>query len=315
MVKKNNTSNLDIMQSFTLANIPDLDTCVLGALELFSNEKLPKIKIPYKRPLVVGSGNAEATGKIIFKDFDAVFASESNFEEKLKKIKAIDGVVLVSASGAKHAPLIARCSKKHKKHVTLITTEKCAPAEKFLDKKHSYDEYIFPKQREPYTYNTSTYMGMILGKTKENPKKILSYIKNNTDKIKLPNFKKYDKYYVIVPKKFSGIIRMLQVKFIELFARKVARDVETIEYVKHATTITPSKELFISFGEKNKLYGKNRLHIPLPKNAGYATMMAISYFIIGKIQKSKEPYFKKNIVKYTKDISKIFKSEIRPIVE
>jgi hypothetical protein len=158
-------------------------------------------------------------------------------------------------------------------------------------------------------------MGMILGKTNENPKKILNYVQKNTNKLKLPNFKKYDRYYIIVPTKFSGIIRMLQIKFIELFGRQVARDVETIEYVKHATTLVPSKELFISFGEKNKKYGKNRLNIPLPKNADYATIMAISYFIIGKIQKTKKPYFKNNIVGYTKKISKIFKSEIKPIVE
>ena len=315
MVKKNLSPNYDIMQSFSLKNIPDLDTCVLGALELFSKEKLQSIIVPYEKPLVVGSGNAEATGRIIFENRDAIFASESNFEEKLKNIKSIDGVVLISASGAKHAPIIAKISKNYKKHVTLITNEKTAPAQKFLDKKHPYDEYVFPKQREPYTYNTSTYIGMILGKTNESPRKILNYIQNNTNKIKLPNFKKYDKYYIIVPTKFSGIVRMLQVKFIELFGRVVARDVETLEYVKHATTLVPSKELFISFGEKNKTYGKNRLNIPLPKGADYATMMAVSYFIIGKIQKAKKPYFKENIVRYTQDISKIFKSEIKPIVE
>lgn len=308
--------NHELMQSFTLKNIPDLDTCVLGALELFMKEKIPKMEIPYKRPLVVGSGNAEATGRIMFDKIDAVFASESNYEQKLKNLKELDGVVLISASGKKHAPIIASCSKNYKKHVTLITNNPKAPAKKFLDLKHKHDIFVFPKQREPYTYNTSTYMGMILGKTHENPKTIYDFIKNKINKIKLPNFKRYKKFYIIVPGKFSGIIRMLNVKFIELFGRQIARDVETVEYVKHATTVIPSiNELFISFGQPNKTWGKNRLNIPLPKNSDYVAMMAISYYIIGKIQKAHHPYFKKNIVPYTKNISKIFKQEIKPIVE
>jgi hypothetical protein len=308
--KSRNLKNLESMQKFTLKNIPDLDTCVLGALELFQSKSIPKINIKFKRPMVVGSGNAEATGKIIFRDYDAVFASESDYEEKIKKIKNIDGVVLVSASGAKHAPIIAQHAKKLKKKVMLLTNNKNADA-----KKYANETLVFPKQKEPYTYNTSTYMGLILAESKENPSEIYNFIKNNTDKIKLPDFSKYDKFYILVPTKFSGIIRMLQVKFIELFGRQVARDVETIEYIKHATTVVPSNELFISFGEENKTYGKNRLYVPLPKNARYGAMMAVSYYIIGKIQKSHKPYFKQNIEQYMKEASKIFKSEMKPIVE
>ncbi|MBI2451726.1 hypothetical protein HYV50_01450 [Candidatus Pacearchaeota archaeon] len=302
----------ETMQSFGLKNIPDLDICVLGALELFSSAKIPKIEVPYKKPLIVGSGNAEATGRILFEERDAVFASESNFEEKLKNIDSIDGAVLISASGGKHAPIIAKTSREFRKKVTLITNNPDA-----LAKEHSDKVFLFPRQREPYTYNTSTYMGMILGKTHESPDEIYDFIKSRIDKIKLSDFKKYDKYYLIVPPKFSGIIRMLNVKFIELFGRRIARDVETSEYVKHATTVVPSNELFISFGEENKTWGgkKNRLYIPLPKNADYGTMMAISYYLIGKIQKSHTPYFKKNISKYTKSVSKIFGQEIKPIVE
>ena len=303
-------NNLEIMQNFTLKNIPDLDTCVLGALELFMKEKLPKINIIFKRPMVVGSGNAEATGRIIFRKKDAIFASESDFKEKLKNIKNIDGVILVSASGGKHAPIIAKYAKQRKKKVVLITNTENSDASKSADK-----VFLFPKQKEPYTYNTSTYMGPILAESKEDPKKIYQFIKTKIEKIKLPKLKKYKKFYILVPTEFAGIIRMLQVKFIELFGRQIARDVETIEYIKHATTVVPSDELFISFGEKNKHYGKNKLHIPLPKNAGYGAMMAISYYIIGQIQKSHPPYFKKNIEKYTKEASKIFYKTIKTIVE
>ena len=269
-----NYKNIDILNTFTLGTVPDLDVAVLGALELFQKEKLPRIEIPYKRPLVVGSGNAEATGRIIFEDTDAVFASESNFESKLKHVPDIDGVILISASGGKHAPIIARRAKELGKRVSLITNNSNALAKEFVENK---DLFVFQKNREPYTYNTSTYMGMILGRTHENPKEIQNFIEKYIDTISFPDLSRHNSYFLIVPPKFSGIIRMLQVKFIELFGRRIARDVETSEYMKHAVTVVPSDELFISFGEKNTIWGEpgQRFHIPLPENAGYAAMMAI----------------------------------------
>ena len=68
MVKTMN-KNIDTLNTFTLDTIPDLDVAVLGALELFQKDKLPKLDLKqYRQLLVVGSGNAEATGKIIFED-------------------------------------------------------------------------------------------------------------------------------------------------------------------------------------------------------------------------------------------------------
>jgi len=307
--------NIDTLNTFTLDTIPDLDIAVLGALELFQKEKLPELDIKkYKRPLVVGSGNAEATGRIIFEDIDAVFASESNFESKLKHIPDIDGVILISASGGKHAPIIAKYAKDIGKSVILITNNPNAEAAKFIEDDKIF---VFPKNREPYTYNTSTYMGMILGKTNEDPEKIQKFIQQQIDTLTFPDFSQYDKYFLITPPKFSGIIRMLQVKFIELFGRRLARDVETNEYMKHAVTVVPSGELFVSFGEENTMWGEpdQRLHVPLPENAGYATMMAIGYYVIAQIQKQHPPYFKENIALYVEKASKVFGSEIKVIVE
>ncbi|MBS3081157.1 hypothetical protein J4221_06810 [Candidatus Pacearchaeota archaeon] len=187
--------NYKIMQSFTIENIPDLDTCVFGALELFHKEKIPQINISYQRPLVVGSGNAEVTGRIIFHDTDAVFASESSVEEKLKTIKNIDGVVIISASGGKHAPIIAKLVKKYKKSVTLFTNNEKAETKKYVD-----EIFVFPKQREPYTYNTSTYLGMILGKTKERPKEIYNFINEKLSKLNFDILRDYDKYFLIISK-------------------------------------------------------------------------------------------------------------------
>lgn len=311
-------THINILQTFTLENMPDLDVAVLGALELFQKEQARPLELSeYKHPLVVGSGNAEATGRIIFQDINAIFASESNYEEKLKHLEIIDGVVIVSASGEKHAPIIAKTARKYGKHVTLITNSLNSSASKELDRIHGYDEYIFPKNREPYTYNTSTYMGMILGYTKEDPAEIYRFIENNLPKKLFRDLAKYNKFFLIVPSQFSGIIRMLHVKFIELFGRNIARDIETLEYMRHAVTVAPSDELFISFGEENKIWGepKNRLHIPLPMTAGYAAMMAIGYYVIAQIQKNQPQYFKENIIAWTEKASKVFGQTINPIVE
>ena len=116
------TENILTLDTFDINTIPNLDVAVLGALELFQQQSVPEIDISnYKRPLIVGSGNAEATGRIIFDKIDAVFASESSFESKLKNIPSIDGVVIISASGEKHAPIIAKVARGMNKPVTLIT--------------------------------------------------------------------------------------------------------------------------------------------------------------------------------------------------
>jgi hypothetical protein len=288
----------------------DLDECVVNALNLFIEQEPPKISFEFKRPMVVGSGNAAATGRIIFEKTDAVFADESNFELKLKHIGDIDGVVLISASGGKHAPIIAKRAKELGKRIILLTNNQQALAKDFAD-----ETYVFPKNPEPYTYNTSTYMGFILATTGEEPKGILSFIQSNIDPMDMPDFGKYQGYFLIVPENFEGLVRMLQVKFIELFGRRIARDVETFEYMKHAVTVVPSNELFISFGRENKTFGENRFFVSLPENADYGAVMAIAYYIIGKIQKSYPPWFKQNLERYTGFVSRVFDQEIKPIVE
>jgi hypothetical protein len=312
------SNNIQILDTFGLNAIPNLDIAVLGALELFQQKHLPKIDISaYRHPLVVGSGNAEATGRILFEKADALFASESNFEEKLVNIPNIDSVVLISASGSKHAPLIAKRAREFGKPVSLITNTQDSPASKELDLHGGDTEHVFPKNREPYTYNTSTYMGMILGATGEDPAAISQFIQRQVSTLKFPDFSRYDKYYLIVPPEFSNLVRMLQVKFIELFGRNIARDVETSEYVRHATTVAPSDELFISFGEENTIWGdtENRLFVPLPDKAGYAAMMAVGYFTVSQIQNAYPHFFKDNIATWSDHVSKLFGETLKPIVE
>ncbi len=313
----NTTSHIDTLNTFDINSLPNLDTAVLGALELFQTTPLPRLDIDFKRPLVVGSGNAEATGRIIFANSDAVFASESDYQSKLEKISDIDGVVLVSASGGKHAPIIARQAMSMVKPIALITNTADSAASQELKHAETSREFIYPKNREPYTYNASTYMGMILGSTGEDPAAIHKYIQEQTAALAYPDFSHYDKYYLIVPPEFSGIIRMLQIKFIELFGRNIARDIETSEYVRHATTVAPADELFISFGEPNTTWGKpeDRFHVPLPDGANYGAMMAVGYYVVSQIQAAYPHFFKDNIENYTTEVSEIFGQTITPIVE
>ncbi|UCG55912.1 MAG: hypothetical protein JSU70_13695 [Phycisphaerales bacterium] len=296
----------------------DLDQCVLNALEFFASPRgrLPELKLDeFGRPLVVGSGNAAAAGKIVFADQDAVFADESGYRQALQTVKSIDGVVLFSASGGKHAPVIAKYlgSRGKRLPLWLVTCNKKAKAKKHVDKM-----IAFPYLPEPYTYNTTTYMGMILAKTGENTGAILRHIKREVDPAlrDLPqSLANFDAFMLLVPEKFDLVRIMLTTKFVELFGRRIARDVFTWEQAKHATTVIEAdKELFISFGRKNTWWGKHRLHIPLPAGADYGAMMAIGYYVIGKIQAQNLPWFKESIGPFCKNASKLFGQTLKPFV-
>ncbi len=126
-------------------------------------------------PLVVGSGNGFYTGRILFRESPAFFASESEVEEKLQKIPAIEEVIVISASGEKHAPIILEAAKKYGKKTFLISSAKESSGKKIAD-----TSSIFPKFREPYTYNTSTYFGYIYGLTDRCDLEKLEMFINNT---------------------------------------------------------------------------------------------------------------------------------------
>jgi hypothetical protein len=290
----------------------DLDRCVINALELFAD---PKTSLPrpdfrrFVRPLVVGSGNAAATGRIMFADTDAVFADESTYKTTLDVVQNIDAVVIVSASGGKHAPIIAEFLRSRGKTIPilLLTCNKKAEAKKDVD-----EMIEFPWNPEPYTYNTSTYMGMILSKTREDPKAILEHIRKAVDPAVREfgtSIGSYDAYFLLVPEPLDLIRPMLSTKFVELFGRRVARDVFTKSQAMHATTLVScDTELFLSFGVENDWWGEpqRRLHIPLPSNAGHAAIMAVAYYVIGRIQAQKFPFFKTNVAAYCQDAEKWF---------
>ncbi|MFZ2189335.1 MAG: hypothetical protein WA057_00160 [Candidatus Magasanikiibacteriota bacterium] len=309
-------TNLQTMQNFTLKNIPNLDVAVMGALELFISQGVPKLNLGnYKRPMVVGSVNAFFTGKILFENSDAILANESDYKQKFENIKGIDGIILISASGDKHAIEMARFFKEKNIETRLLTNNPKAPAKEYLD---DDKVFVFPKNKEPYTYNTSTYMGMIIGHTGESAEDIYNFLKTKINPLIPNNFSKFDSYYILVESRFDAIRDMFLTKFDELLQPKVSGRVFTIDQSMHAKNVVMSDtELFISFGIENKHYGleKNRLYFPLPNNANYATLMAVVYYVIGKIQSQYPPYFADNIEDYMKRASAVFNKEMKAIVE
>lgn len=305
-----------VLNSFTVANIPDLDIAVLGALELFADTEtvLPSIPRPFHDPLVVGSGNAYAAGTLLFEDARTRFADESSFEEILNNNSTIDGVVLISASGGKHAVEIAQIAKRARKPIILLT---CTADPRAAASIESDAIIVFPKNREPYTYNTSTYLGMILAHTAEDPDAIRTYLLNTVLPL-IPNiFSAQSAFTFVLPTRFARIAPMVRTKFDELFGPKLVGRIFTEEEIKHAKTVVPSKsECFVYFGLPDAKFTTvgSEVHIPLAHDFESAALMAITYFVVGHIQKQQPPHFRKSIEAYTLRASDMFGYSIEPIV-
>lgn len=303
-------SALNTLKTFTVSDLPDLDVAVMGALELLATSELPRIALSFKKPLVIGSANAALVGHILFKDEDAVFADESSYQSKLANISSIDGVVVISASGSKHAIEIGKTLKSTGMPAWLMTNNPVAPAGEYFD---ADKILVFPKNREPYTYNTSTYLGMILAKTKADPADIRAFIETHFSSDLVPSFSARSAFTFILPGEYAELRGMLRTKFDELFGVKVVGRFFTTEEFKHAKTIVKDQdELFINFS--NQPTGiENELRLSLPDS--YAGAMAATYYLVGLIQRSKPPYFKQGIVRYCEESSAVFGQEISPIVD
>ena len=283
--------------------IINLNENVLKTLDFFKANPPPGLDLnQYKLPFVVGSGNALNTGKIIFSQQAAIFADESNFKSVIKSYQSvikknlITQAVIISASGEKDSVWETELAKKHQLKTSLLTCNSKSSAAKIADKIFTYR-----KIAEPYTYNFSTYLGMILSTTKEKPTLIKKFILQQ----KLPqNYGKYTSYAFLLPDKHNYICPMLDVKKNELFGPHLSIRAFTFGHARHAKFVHPwQKELVISLGEKNKYFGhpQHRWDITTPSFANHATYMALAYYLIGKIQASKPAYFKKNIAAFCKN--------------
>ena len=292
----------DIMKNkeVTFENIPNLDQTVIQALDFFIANPPPSLDVKqFKSPFVVGSGNAFNTGAILFSARDAKLADESNFRSIIASSnkKTQDGslkdAVVISASGGKDSVWEIELAKQHGLKTTLLTTKAQSDAAKIAD-----EVIVYKSIAEPYTYNTSTYMGMILSATGENPARIKEFIEG----LKLPeNFGTHKSFAFVVPDKFMQICSMLDIKDNELFGPHSAIRAYSQGHARHAKfVIRDPEELVMSLGQKNDFFGdpNHRWDVDLPNRIDYAGIMAMAYYIVGKIQGSKPPYFKENIARY-----------------
>lgn len=301
MTDKENLMNKDAKE--ISSNIINLDENVLLALDFFAKNPSPSVNVSeFKSPFVVGSGNAFNTASIIFSGKDTILADESNFRSIIASSnkKTQDGLlrdaVVISASGGKDSVWEIELAKQYGLKTTLLTTKADSNAAKIADK-----VIVFQSIPEPYTYNTSTYMGMILGATHEDPFAIKEFVEN----LKFPdNFTDHKGYAFVVPDQFMQICPMLDIKKSELFGPHVSIRAFSQGHARHAKfVIRTPEELVISLGQKNEYFGdpNHRWDIILPQEANFATIMAATYYIVGKIQASKPPYFKENIARYVNE--------------
>jgi len=279
-----------------------LDETLIKALDFFIINRPTLIDLNYfKFPLIIGSGNGLNAARIIFANQAAIFANESNLKQIIKsemplilERKIINEVLVVSASGEKDSIWEIKLAKKYGLKTILFTCSPDSGAAKIADKIFS-----FRKLPEPYTYNVSTYLGMILGASGENPEMIRRFLKQL--ETKLPkNFGGYQAYSFILPDDFAAICPMIDVKKDELFGAKLSIRAFSDGEARHAKFVIRDKEeLVISFG-KNKYFGlpENRLEIELSAESAAGLIVSAAYYLIGLIQESKPPYYKQNIAKY-----------------
>jgi hypothetical protein len=284
-------------------NLPNLDEIVLKSLDFFIKNPPPALDLDqFEMPFVVGSVNAFFTGQIIFSGRAAIFANESNFESAVKSYqpiitqKLVTQAVVISASGEKDSVWELELAKKLGLKTTLLTCKPNSTGAKIADQILAYKSIA-----EPYSYNTSTYMGMILSTTGEKPEEI----KKAIDGLTLPkDFGKYQAYSFVLDDKYLNLTSMIITKGEELFGPRLMIRAYTQGYARHAKFINRTdKELVISLGTKNEYFGdpNNRWNIDLPADANFGTVMALSYYICGKIQEVKPAYFKQNIKAWAND--------------
>jgi hypothetical protein len=276
---------------------------VINALEFHVSEKSRKLEIASdKRLLVIASGNALPTGRIIFDEYDALYADEGDYVGTLLNKKLFDIVVVISASGEKHAPSIVKKALAQGAETYLMTCDKNSTAASLLS-----DERIIVtgSLSEPLTYNTSTYLGMVLPVTGEHPQLILDHIHDVVEPLlsdtELPKLAEFKAHYVMIPPYLHLAQPMVVTKFDELFGGRINGRVYTDETTKHAKTVVGwESELFTSIGCDNDNYGESRLHLPLTKGADYAEFISVAYYFVGRLQAVYPDWFRQSIEEYKK---------------
>ena len=294
-------NNLQIMESFDENSIPNLDIVLLGALEKFMRDGVSSIEFPkFERPLVGASVNALTTAKILLGN-NAVYVDENTEDSDIEKLASTcDGAIVFSASGGKHAPILAKKFQNFNLDTYAMT---CASGSQVEEVVGVDKTIITGKNREPYTYNTSTYLGWALageGASVDKVRGLYDFILKVVDPSIPKNIHEYFGYYLLVPNNSGFVGNLFNVKYEELFGTLVPWQTHTYETSKHAKTVI-APQYCLAFGDGElpvHVYDENTFRIPLPENFTQADLMAIGYYVIGKIQKGKHPYFKDSIKSY-----------------
>ncbi len=279
--------------------INNLNHIVIEALNYFIENPVKKFELKKsKLTLAVGSVNAKNTAKMLLKNQANILSDESNLKDVLKtyqeliRKKVIDQSIVVSASGEKDAIWEIKALKKMGLKTTLLTCNSQASAIQLADNYH-----VFSKISEPYSYNFSTYLSMLLAFYQENPGKIKKFLET----LSIPkNFKNFKYFTFILDDKYSAIAEMIRTKDDELFAAKSSLRSFSYGQARHAKFIYQDKnEMVISFG-KNPFFGrpKNRWEINLAEDHNFAFTLSLAYYLVGLIQKQKPNYFKQSLKDY-----------------
>ena len=300
-----------------------LDETVLNALALLSSAPLPQLDFEKAdRYLVVGSGNAFAVGQILFRGKDAIFADEGTYEEEAGRLGPDAAAIVISASGGKHSPDIVRNLRKRFSRVYLLTCDPSSEAATLA----APHVIVTPCKEEPYTYNVSTYLGMILARTREDAGKIQSHIQQTVEEEiskfedltkssgpssaeSLSPLARFKAFYLLVDSRFEAHRAMFVTKFDELFGPHLNGRCYTPGQTMHAKTLVPwDRELFIGLGVRNTTFGapEARLNITLPDDASDGAMMATGYYVIGRLQKSSPPWYFENVSQYREFQQRLF---------
>ena len=283
--------------------LPTLDETVLQALDFFIKTPPPQLDVSqFSFPFVIGSGNASHTGRIIFSGRAAIVGDETSFRAYAKSYadavtqKLIKDAVIISSSGEKDSVWEVELAKSLDLKTTLLTCKPNSTAAKIADRVIAYKSIA-----EPYTYNTSTYLGMILSTTNERAQDI----KNSIEALKVPNhFSDYEAYAFVLPDAYANVAPMIEIKRDELFGPHLMIRANSQGFSRHAKFVHPwEKELVISIGNDNPHFGhkEHRWFLPLPQNAGFGHVKALTYYLCGLLQKAKYPYFMENIEGFCTD--------------
>jgi hypothetical protein len=193
--------------------IEKLDHYAIKTLESLPNWKYPELKIEKSgKNIFMGSGDAANTGKIFAQILGGRALNVCNYQIFFENEPNRDSdIYIVNASGGKDGLKMAKWLTERNWHPKLLTNNPEPPAGKYL---RPEDIFVFPADKEPPTYNVSTYASMIYWLLKEDLPQIEDKIKN----LEIPDLRKYKFIFFMVQDKYETLGRMATRKIAETLA-------------------------------------------------------------------------------------------------